>query len=169
VLKHERAAGQPQQGAGTDGHTLTSRGPGAGLATLVKGQLPLFRTQALGPAGGGSEQRRQALGEQHTWAGRIAAKELADVDREPHRRAGPRQVGDGASVAAVDGARGLAAEGAACLGLQRRQFKANMVVGRRDGIQAEAGQPGKQKVCQHCDTVGTGLQEAKPRTSYCTP
>ena len=144
VLKHGRAAGQPQQGARTNGHTLTTSGPGAGLATLVKGQLPLFGTQALGAAGGGREQRRQALGEHLALTGRIAAKELADVEGQPHRRVGPWQVGDGASVATMDGARKLAAERAACLDMQRGQFKANMLVGRHNSIQAEAGQPGKQ-------------------------
>lgn len=104
VCEHGHTTSKAEEGARTDGHTLASRRPRAGFTALVESDVSLFSAQTLGTACGRCNQRRETFGKDSTRTGWVAAKELADVDREPHRGGGPWQIGDGAIVATMDGA-----------------------------------------------------------------
>ena len=83
-----------------------------GVSALVEHQLSLLGRQAMGPAGGGGDEQREAFGEHLALTSGIATKELADVGAQAHRQVGPGQVGDGTIVVAVRSTRRLAARGA---------------------------------------------------------
>src|SRR5262249_26808798 len=161
--------GQPQQGSSAHAHTLAGSRPCGRFATVVEGELALFGRQALCPTRGRSHQSRKPLSKDGAGTGRIAAKELADMDGQPHRRGGPGQVSDRAIVVAMDGARALATQWATRLGLCRGKFEVNALLGRRNGVQTEVRQPRKQEIGQHQDMISSKATGSENRNLLLYP
>jgi len=93
---------QAQQRVGTDWHPLALGDPRAEFTADIQPEPALFVRQSPAAAGKWSNHLGQRLGKGDARTDDVAAQEAPHVEAKLHRQTGPRQIGHGALVVAMD-------------------------------------------------------------------
>src|SRR4051794_20390238 len=101
-LRQSSTARQSQQRVGTDWHPLTLGDPRTEFTTHIQPEPALFVSQSPAAASKWGNHLGKGLGEGDARTGDVVAQEAPHVEVELHGQTGPRQIGHGALIVAMD-------------------------------------------------------------------